>query len=83
MNTDDFRKYIEMMIEDYDFKKNKPATNVISNEIQFKKPVFKKSIKTRKGSRILDSTEINLIKKVIVFLRNQKKNIKTGVKRLD
>ncbi|MBI4689348.1 MAG: hypothetical protein HY754_03635 [Nitrospirae bacterium] len=51
-------------------------------------PIFKKSTKIRKGARILDSSEINLIKKVIALFKeaqkeyaklSQKLGLNTGV----
>lgn len=68
MNADDFREYITRMIIKIESDKRNTKAK-INNRI--KKPIFKKSIKIRKGSRILDSSEIVLIKKIITLFKKQ------------
>lgn len=73
MSADEFRKYIEGMIISSEVNKGKSITKMNYDETQFKKPIFKKSTKVRKGSRILDSAEIKLIKKVIALFKEAEK----------
>jgi len=73
MSADEFRKYIEGMIISSEVNKGKSITKMNYDGTQFKEPIFKKSTKVRKGSRILDSAEIKLIKKVIALFKEAEK----------
>lgn len=73
VSVDEFRSYIERMIAGFEKSEGKTKVKEKDTVSPFKKPIFLKSTKTRKGSRFLSSDEIDLIKKTIFLFKEVKK----------
>lgn len=72
-SADDFRSYIERVINVKGSRKDISAAEVQTDAPKWKKPRFIKSTKIRKGSRFLTADEISLINTIISLFQEAKK----------